>query len=273
MRKEKQYHFIYKTTNIKNNKYYIGMHSTNKLDDNYLGSGKQLWNAINYHGKENFKREILEFCKSRKELKLREIEIVNLNEITKSECMNLRIGGSGSDTINYGITDEVRKKMSESHKGQIPWMTGKRHSKEARLKISNAGLGRVCKDETRKKMSESRKGYVVSKETRKRISESNIGNYHTEISKQKMSESHKGKILSEEHKQRISNATKNPSEETRYKQGSGKRGKTLSVETKKRIGESNSKPQKQIKCPNCNKVGGITNMKRYHYDNCKIKTH
>jgi len=28
-------------------------------------------------------------------------------------------------------------------------------------------------------------------------------------------------------------------------------------------------PQKNIECPHCNKIGGESNMKRYHFDNCK----
>ena len=32
-RKEKQYHFIYKTTNLLSGKYYLGMHSTDNLQD------------------------------------------------------------------------------------------------------------------------------------------------------------------------------------------------------------------------------------------------
>ena len=40
-RKEKQYHFIYKTTNIITERYYYGMHSTDNLEDGYLGSGKR----------------------------------------------------------------------------------------------------------------------------------------------------------------------------------------------------------------------------------------
>lgn len=27
--------------------------------------------------------------------------------------------------------------------------------------------------------------------------------------------------------------------------------------------------KKQVKCPNCNKIGGLINMKRYHFDKCK----
>lgn len=60
-RKEKQYHFIYKTINIINNKYYIGMHSTDDLNDGYVGSGKRLWYSINKNGSGlNGRRAILE---------------------------------------------------------------------------------------------------------------------------------------------------------------------------------------------------------------------
>lgn len=100
-RKEKQYHFIYKTTNVLTSRYYYGMHSTDNLNDNYLGSGKRLRYSINKYGKENHKREIIEFCPDRSSLINRETEIVNLNEIAKEDCMNLRIGGSGGFPIGF----------------------------------------------------------------------------------------------------------------------------------------------------------------------------
>ena len=52
----RKYHYIYKTTNLINQHYYIGMHSTNNLEDGYIGSGKKLWSQISYHGKENFNK-------------------------------------------------------------------------------------------------------------------------------------------------------------------------------------------------------------------------
>ena len=108
-RKEKNYHFIYKTTNLLNGKYYIGMHSTNELEDGYLGSGKRLRYSINKYGEENHERIILEYCDSRSELKSREEEIVNLNEIAKVECMNLKVGGNGGFS-----NDEHRMKYSKA---------------------------------------------------------------------------------------------------------------------------------------------------------------
>jgi hypothetical protein len=55
------YYFIYETTNIVNLKRYRGIHKTSKIEDGYLGSGTVLLNAIEKYGKQNFKREILEF--------------------------------------------------------------------------------------------------------------------------------------------------------------------------------------------------------------------
>jgi hypothetical protein len=91
------YHILYKTTNIVNGKYYIGVHSTNNLDDGYLGSGIYLLNSISKYGKKNFKREILESFESREELFEREKHIVNEDLRKDRLCMNLKNGGEGLD--------------------------------------------------------------------------------------------------------------------------------------------------------------------------------
>lgn len=94
-RKEKQYHYLYKTTNLINNKFYVGMHSTDDLEDGYIGSGKRLRYSIRKHGKENFVREILAFFKDREELIAAEIEMVNDELIKEELCMNIMNGGNG----------------------------------------------------------------------------------------------------------------------------------------------------------------------------------
>lgn len=56
---------IYKTTNLINDKIYVGKHSQEGLGfDGYLGSGKIIKCAIRKYGKKNFKREILEICET-----------------------------------------------------------------------------------------------------------------------------------------------------------------------------------------------------------------
>ena len=94
-RKEKKYHFIYKTTDTRNENFYIGMHSTNDLNDGYVGSGTRLKKLIYKHGKEIFNMEILEFLPDRTSLKKREEEIVNSNLLSEEKCLNLKPGGSG----------------------------------------------------------------------------------------------------------------------------------------------------------------------------------
>lgn len=103
-RPEKKYHFLYKTTNLKNGTYYLGMHSTSKLDDGYLGSGKRLRRSIRKYGKENFKIEILEFFESREDLSDAEKKLITEDILKDSKCMNLKLGGYGG---NIGVNGEV----------------------------------------------------------------------------------------------------------------------------------------------------------------------
>jgi len=110
-RKQKKHHFIYKTTNLTNEKFYVGMHSTDNLEDGYVGSGKRLGYSIRKYGLENHKFEILEFLPSREELKKREAEVVNEEMLKHPLCMNLKFGGEGGwEYVNEHISDDERKR-------------------------------------------------------------------------------------------------------------------------------------------------------------------
>jgi group I intron endonuclease len=150
--KNKKYHFIYKTTNLINGKYYVGMHSTSNLKDRYLGSGKKLKYSIAKYGKENFNFEILEFFDNREELIKREEELVNIDLLNDSNCLNLQKGGKSSfDSLHAKRKIDVEydknwktiqgQKLKLAHKAgkiKIPDWTGKKHSEETKKKIGQA---------------------------------------------------------------------------------------------------------------------------------------
>ena len=106
------------------------MHSTNNLNDGYIGSGKKLWFSIKKYGKENFKFEILEFLPDRTSLKNREKEIVNNELLVDLLCMNLKIGGEGGGRL---WSDEHAKSL---HKGSSEFQKGKWKIPEYRTKIT-----------------------------------------------------------------------------------------------------------------------------------------
>jgi group I intron endonuclease len=205
-RKEKKYHFIYKTTNLLSGKYYIGMHSTDDLNDGYMGSGKRLRYSINKYGKQNHKVDILEFFDSRDELKKREKEIVNLNELSKEECMNIIVGGEGGATrTGMFHTKETKNKISIS-------LIGIKFSDERRKKISESGKGKHYgnfTDEHKKKISESKKGTPSklkniprSEETKLKISVANKSNPFFKLKRKPLSNDTKIKI-SESNKDKL----------------------------------------------------------------------
>ena len=103
IKENKRFHFTYRTTNLINNRYYLGMHSTNRIDDGYLGSGKRLYYELNKYGRDSFKFEILEQFESREQLVQAEINLITEQDLKSINCLNLKLGGSG------GFSEEVGK--------------------------------------------------------------------------------------------------------------------------------------------------------------------
>lgn len=96
--KNRKYHYIYKITRF-DGKYYIGLHSTDNLEDGYFGSGTYLAKSKRKHGLDKHKMEILEFLPDRESLKLREKALVCTELLEDKMCMNLKIGGGGGGRI------------------------------------------------------------------------------------------------------------------------------------------------------------------------------
>lgn len=155
------YYTIYKTTNKVNNKIYVGKHQTKDLEDDYLGSGKYLRNAINKYGIDKFVKEILHICGSLEEMNKKESEIVNEEFIVRKDTYNLRIGGEGgfdyisSNNLNPYLGGNIvaikrqndieydrkyRTKISTTmllhfEKGGINGFQYKKHSEETKKKM------------------------------------------------------------------------------------------------------------------------------------------
>ena len=168
----KAYNYIYKITNQINSKIYIGKHSTDNLDDGYMGSGILICKAEKKYGIENFTKDYLAFCDT--EEKLNWFEKFYIKKYKAREVgYNLTDGGDGA--LGYIDSDETRLKKSLSHKG-----------------IKRGPMT----EETKQKMSEARKKYHHSEESKIKISESLKCHKVTEDTKQKMSEAKLGKHFS-----------------------------------------------------------------------------
>ena len=75
------HYIIYKTVNLINNKFYIGKHQCQYLEDGYLGSGLNLQEAIQKYGKENFVREILFTFDNAKDMNNKEKLIEHITDV------------------------------------------------------------------------------------------------------------------------------------------------------------------------------------------------
>ncbi len=170
----KQFHYTYQTKNLINGKTYIGVHSTNKLNDGYLGSGDRILNSINKYGKHNFAIQILDFFDKRDDAFEEEKFLVTKEWVESRDNYNVTLGGFAPPS-SLG-----RKKSAETIAKTKISRIGFRHSDEAKRKISEAGKGRPKSEETLIKMSSSMKGkntYPKSKEHIEKIVASRKKNY------------------------------------------------------------------------------------------------
>jgi len=112
---------VYITTNLINNKKYIGKDSNN--NPKYIGSGTLLREDIIKYGRENFKKEIIESCDTNEELTIRESYWIKYyNAVNSDEYYNLvdfsagwNLNKLGKEKYNF-----ITNKLSQSRKGIKP---------------------------------------------------------------------------------------------------------------------------------------------------------
>ncbi|MDD2679514.1 MAG: GIY-YIG nuclease family protein [Candidatus Omnitrophica bacterium] len=109
------------------------------------------------------------------------------------------------------ISEETRKRLSDSHKGRPAWNKGIPASPEEKLRLYNLTKGRIQSkeeiikrvqvntgkkrsEESKRKMSEAAKGKIISAAQRKKISDSLKGRHLSMECREKISLALKGKI-------------------------------------------------------------------------------
>lgn len=171
------YHFIYKTKSP-SGLYYVGRHSTKDINDGYMGSGK--W-VRSVKDKTRLTREIVEMCDTYEELLDAERRIIGeCIEDPNNMNFNNEPCGFASGKLNPAHRREEiirrserakknnpmedpsnRQKVSVANKGRFAGemnpMYGKKHTTEARERISAAKRGSKYTAAGRLKLAESRK--------------------------------------------------------------------------------------------------------------------
>lgn len=88
---------------------------------------------------------------------------------------------------------ETKIKMSEAKKGKTTWNKGVQMSEESKLKLSKSKTGKKLTEEHKNKISEKLKGRVQSESAKKSIGDAHRGKNVSEETRKKLSEAAKGK--------------------------------------------------------------------------------
>lgn len=181
--------YVYIVTNKINGKKYIGMSINKKkwFRESYYGSGKLIKQAILKYGKDNFIKNIVKEFDNEYDCRLYERYLIEYNNAVDDKMYyNMGPGGYGGAHKGHEVSDETRKKISESNKGRIVTV-------ETRKKMSDKVKGYKWKEEDIKKRAISIKKHWDNRTIDERI----------EFGK-KISDSNKGKKISDSTKEKLS---------------------------------------------------------------------
>lgn len=130
--------------------------------------------------------------------------------------------------------------------------------------LRNINTGKIPSKESIEKCRQSRLGVPLAEDRRNKIRIANTGKKATEESKLKMSISAK--------KRKPNFKGMKHSEKSLAKMRESHKNIVVSPETKEKLRMAKlGKLQPLSTCPHCGKVGGASNMKRWHFENCKNK--
>jgi group I intron endonuclease len=174
---------VYITKNLINGKKYIGKDSHN--DPDYLGSGTLLLEDIKKYGKENFKKEILEYCTKENLGEREEYWIYYFNAVKSKSFYNIRSKTSGwyNKDLNEDKYNYVINKIRKGNKNKIV-------TQETKNKISN-------NQKRKEKLKQANIGKPKPEGFGEIIRQKITGRKYTDEHKQKISKAKKGKKQSQ----------------------------------------------------------------------------
>jgi hypothetical protein len=234
-----KHYYVYLITNKINGKQYIGDHSTSNEDDNYLGSGIYLKKALKKYGKNNFKKEVLQYFDSKKDaFDAQEKYINQFNTLIPN---GYNISPKGGHGVSGCFSEETIKKFKNL-----------KHTEKTKQIIRKAHLGKSQSEEhikKRTKAARENRTYVKGelnplygrkrpKDVVEKINKKNRGKKHTPLQNSEKSKRQLGSKRSDTAKENLS-------------KGQQKRQKIKKL------------------CPYCNREVGFLNYGRWHGKNCK----
>lgn len=179
----KKYHYLYELRLKSDPRYYYrGKHSTNNLEDGYLGSGSQVKLLRKQYGEDCFTKVIVRFCNSLQEVLTEEEQYVG--DLWKSDpfCLNLTPGGAFQGKFDMTGVPKSEHTRELSRQGRL----GKRHT-----------------EETKERISKTKKGTKLSEETRLRMQKARLGKPRPVSVAEKVSKALSGRPKSKEHVEKI----------------------------------------------------------------------
>ena len=163
--------YIYKITNLINNKQYVGQ-SVKDINEHYYGSGILIKKAIKKYKKQNFKKDIIEICSSIDELNIKESYYISKFKTIQPHGYNIRSGGN-----NSFLSETTKNKISVSRKNKC---VGPNNPNWKAASFT---------EDTKRKISKSVKlRYDTYPSYKKAISKTSKNRKHSEITKKIMSD-------------------------------------------------------------------------------------
>lgn len=185
----KKYNYVYLIRNNINGKIYVGKHSTDNLDDGYMGSGNLIKAAIKKYGIDNFTKVYLAFADTEQKLNwFEKFYIRKFNTQDQTIGYNLTAGGDG--VLGLKHSEKAIQKMKDNS-----YWKGRHHSEDTKNKMSESHI-KYYETHPELKQICAHKGEQNGMYGVHRYGEDHpmYGKHHSEESKAKMSETRKKMI-------------------------------------------------------------------------------